>query len=422
MLHVKNKSWYAESVPFEQLAETYGTPLYVYSAGQITANYQAYDAALRQTGLRTHIHFAVKTNYNLAVLRHLKNLGAGADLVSGGEMKRALAAGISANNIIFSGVAKTDDELRMSLAEGICQINLESAEELERLIAIARGMNKKIDCAVRINPDVDAKTHAKVSTGKSDNKFGVDLNTAAQMFERAATAPEINLRCIASHIGSQLLDIAPYDDAFMVMAEFARELQAKGHAIDRMDIGGGVGVPYAPGDVATDLNMYAGFIKKYFGGFQGEIYTEPGRYLVANAGALLTRVIFIKRTAHKIFVVVDAAMNDLMRPALYDSYHPIFPAHENVGETMICDIVGGICETTDIFASNRTLPASLKAGDLMVIGVAGAYGATMAGTFNARDQIAEVFVSGNQHQLVRDRWTIEQQMALEHIPDFLQKA
>jgi len=287
---------------------------------------------------------------------------------------------------------------------------------LARLIAIARAMNKQIDCAVRINPDVDAKTHAKVSTGKSDNKFGVDLETAMRMFEMAAGADEVNLRGITSHIGSQLLDIAPFDDAFFVMAEFARELQAKGHMIDRMDVGGGIGVPYAPGDAPIDLQKFSALIKKHFGGFNGEIYTEPGRYLVANAGVLLTRVVFVKRTAHKTFVVLDAAMNDLMRPALYDSYHPIYPAGASDGETMVCDIVGGICETTDIFAANRVLPANLKSGDLMVIGVAGAYGAVMAGTFNARDQVAEVLVSGNNHYLVRERWTLQQQMALEHIP------
>lgn len=420
MFHLNNHHGYAENVPLQTLVETYGTPLYVYSAAQIEKNYKNLSSAMAATGLKTKIHFAVKANYNLAVLRHLCALGAGADVVSSGEMQRALTAGMASSNIIFSGVGKTDDELRAAIAADVCQINLESAEEMARLAALARTANKKINCTVRINPDVDANTHAKINTGKSEHKFGVDLQTAAEMFDAAGDVSEINLRGLSMHIGSQLLDVAPFDEAFSVMAKFARDRAQIGHTIDMLDIGGGLGVTYHAQDKPADLAKYAGHIKKHFSGFTGRIATEPGRFLVADAGALLTRVVFIKRTAHKIFVVLDAAMNDLMRPALYDAYHPIFPAAEPKSkDEMVCDIVGGICESTDKFASDRALPANLQPGDLMVIGMAGAYGATMSNTYNARDLVAEVMVRGTDHALVRERWSIAEQLKLEKIPDWL---
>ena len=419
MFHVVRNIWQAEDVPLETLAQHYGTPLYVYSVAQICQNYETLHAALTATGLRTHIHFAVKANYNLAVLRQIKSLGMGADVVSGGEMQRALVAGMTSDDIVFSGVGKTDEELRAALVAGIHQINLESAEELQRLMALAHAINVKIDCAVRINPDIDANTHAKINTGKSEHKFGVDMQTAAQMFDMARGHAHVNLRGLAMHIGSQLLDVSPFDDAFAVMAQFALEMRAKQHTLDRLDIGGGVGVPYEPQDPAADLQKFSALIKKHFAGFSGDIYTEPGRFLVANAGVLLSRVIFIKRTAHKTFVVIDAAMNDLMRPAMYDAYHPIFSAHVGAGQTMRADIVGGICETSDLFAARRELPANLQSGDLLVIGIAGAYGATMASTYNARDQVAEVMVNGLQHVQVRQRWGIAEQLKLENIPEWV---
>lgn len=419
MFHFRNGEYYAEDVAVSKLAQQYGTPLYIYSTAQITENYQALKSALTDSGLKTEIHFAVKANYNLAVLRHLQQLGAGADVVSGGEMRRALAAGIAPDHIIFSGVAKTDAELRAALTSGIRQINLESAEELERLIQIAGEMNAKVDGAVRINPDVDVDTHAKISTGRSEHKFGVDIETARQMFTRAKGSA-INLRGIAMHIGSQLLDMKPFDHAFAVMAKFAHELQQAGYAVDVCDIGGGVGVPYKAEDNAADLSQFAKLLKKHFEGFPGTIATEPGRLLVADAGVLLTQVEFIKRTAHKTFVVVDAAMNDLMRPAMYDAYHPIFAATESASaQTMTCDIVGGVCESSDVFAKDRQLPANLKAGDYVVIGIAGAYGATMSNTYNARDLVAEILVRGSDHAEIRQRWGIESQMQLESIPGWL---
>jgi len=419
MFHIKDKQYYAGEIALNDLAQNYGTPLYVYSALQITQNYQNFSGALKDSGFNPGIYFAVKSNYNLAVLRHLKNLGAGADIVSGGEMTRALAAGIPADQIIFSGVAKTDVELRAALAAGIRQINLESAEELESLQQIARAMNVTVNCAVRINPDVDAGTHAKITTGTAENKFGVDMQTARRMFDTAKNG-NMNLHGVAIHIGSQILDVTPFDAAFSAMAEFMRDLEQAGHKIAMCDIGGGIGVPYRATDKPADLNAFTHLLKKHFADFPGHIATAPGRLFVANAGVLITRVEFIKRTAHKTFVVVDAAMNDLMRPALYDAYHPIFPAqilHQS--DEMVCDIVGGICESTDVFAKDRTLPASLKAGDLLVIGMAGAYGATMAGTYNARDQIAEVMVNGANHALVRQRWEIAEQLKLETIPEWL---
>lgn len=421
MFRIHHQAWHAEDLALADLADQYGTPLYVYSAAQITENYHALHAALARTGLRTHIHYAVKANYNLAVLRHLKNLDAGADVVSGGEMQRAMAAGIAAGDIIFSGVGKTDAELQAAMSKNIHQINLESAEEMMRLSTLARQAGKTVDCAVRINPDVDAGTHAKINTGKSEHKFGVDLQTASAMFAAARAMPELNLRGLAMHIGSQLMDAQPFDDAFAVMAEFARELQQKNFTVDRIDIGGGLGVPYHANEKSADLDGFTATIKKHFTGFDGDLYTEPGRYLVANAGVLLTRIVFIKRTAHKTFVVLDAAMNDLMRPALYDAYHPIYPVVEENSPMMTCDIVGGICETSDIFAADRKLPETLKAGDLMVIGVAGAYGTSMASTYNARDLVPEVMVSGDQSALVRQRWSITEQLKLENIPEWMNR-
>lgn len=419
MFQYKNHVLHAEDVSVAELSANYGTPLYIYSAAVMTKNYQALAAALTATGLRTRIHFAVKANYNLAVLAHLRQLGAGADVVSGGEMQRALAAGIGADDIIFSGVAKTDAELRAALAANIHQINLESAEELERLDQIAGAMHIKIDCAVRINPDVDAGTHAKINTGKSEHKFGVDLETARRMFDRAKNS-NIKLRGIAMHIGSQLLDLQPFDDAFAVMANFMRELQQAGHEVDVCDIGGGIGTPYHETDQPADLGVFTQILKKHFSGFNGHLVMEPGRFLVADAGILLTQIEFIKRTAHKTFVVVDAAMNDLMRPAMYDAYHPIYAARSDYGtDHMTCDIVGGVCETSDIFAANRQLPAGLKSDDLAVIGVAGAYGATMSNTYNARDLVPEVLVTGAKHALVRKRWGIQEQMQLDQVPAWL---
>ncbi|HCM83140.1 MAG TPA: diaminopimelate decarboxylase [Alphaproteobacteria bacterium] len=418
MFHYSNHILHAEDVAVAELAAQYGTPLYIYSASQITQNYQKLSDALTATGLKTTMHFAVKANYNLAVLHHLKNLGAGADVVSGGEMQRALAAGMTADHIIFSGVAKTDAELRAALAAGICQINLESAEELKHLQQIAAAMNIQVDCAVRINPDVDANTHAKINTGKSEHKFGVDIETACQMFN-TAKGSAVNLRGIATHIGSQLLDLQPFDDAFAVMASFMRELQQAGHTVDVCDIGGGIGVPYQSHEKSIDLGLFTQLLKKHFAGFGGTLASEPGRFLVANAGVLLTRVEFIKRTAHKTFVIVDAAMNDLMRPAMYDAYHPIDPVQQTSAATMACDIVGGICETSDIFAAARQLPENLKSGDLLAIGMAGAYGSTMSNTYNARNLVAEVMVNGVHHGICRERWDIQAQMQLDKIPSWM---
>lgn len=418
MFHFQNQQAFCEDVALSDLAREYGTPVYIYSADQITQNYHALNTALQNTGLKTAMHFAVKANYNLAVLHHLKNLGAGADVVSGGEMQRALAAGIAPDHVIFSGVAKTDAELRAALVAGIHQINLESAEELERLNQIAAMMNVKVNCAVRINPDVETDTHDKISTGKSEHKFGVDIITARRMFDRAKDS-NVNLVGIAMHIGSQLLDLSPFDAAFAVMADFMCELKSAGHDVSVCDIGGGVGIPYQNHETPVSLAAFTQLIKKHFVGFEGTLAMEPGRYLVANAGVLLTQIEFIKRTEHKIFAVVDAAMNDLMRPALYDAYHPIDPIQQQTGTTMVCDIVGGVCETSDIFAAGRELPADIAAGDYLMIGMAGAYGATMSNTYNARDLVPEVMVSGKKHTQIRERWGIQAQMQLEKIPDWM---
>ncbi len=398
------------------LGKIYGTPLYIYDANAIRENYKILSEMFASTDLSVDIHFAVKANYNLSILHLLHQLGAGADVVSGGEMQRALTAGMPPDHIIFSGVAKTDSELRAALTAGIAQINLESAEELLRLQGIAQALGVTVQAAVRINPNVDANTHAKINTGKSEHKFGVDLQTARQMF-LAARGSAVQLQGLAMHIGSQILDVTPFDAAFAVMAEFARDLEQSGSMIKTCDIGGGIGVPYAPHEKAADLNAFATYLKKHFAGFHGRLATEPGRFLVANAGVLLTQVEFIKRTTHKTFVVVDAAMNDLMRPAMYDAYHPITPLHGTGETTMISDIVGGICETSDIFARDRQLPENLAAGDFLCIGMAGAYGESMSNTYNARDLCAAVMVDGAVHQLVRKRWDIQAQMALESLAE-----
>ena len=399
------------------LAQAYGTPTYVYDAAAITRNYHALTGALSLVGRPVAIHYAVKANYNLAVLHHLKILGAGADVVSGGEMQRALAAGMAPSDIVFSGVAKTDAELRAALAVGVGQINLESAEELDHLIHLCDALGQGVQCAVRINPDVETDTHAKISTGRADHKFGVDIVTARRMFERAR-GTRVQLVGLAMHIGSQLLSLAPYDQAFGVMARTAQDFAAAGHDIQVCDLGGGIGVPYRPHEEPLDLASFAALIQKHSAGFPGRLAMEPGRFLVANAGRLLVRVIFIKRTAHKNFVVVDGAMNDLMRPALYDAYHAITPAGTQSNQTMTADVVGGVCESSDVFLQGALLPANLQSGDLLWIENAGAYGATLSNTYNARDLAAEVWVDGISHQCIRRRWTAADHMALESIPDW----
>ncbi len=414
MFHYQGGDYCAENIKLRDLAEIYGTPLYVYSAARIRAQYQALRAALDETGLPIGICYAVKANSNLSILNLLGELGAGADIVSGGELVRALTAGIDAQRLVFSGVGKTDGELAAALQNDIYQINLESLEELEQLARLAAGRAAPVNCALRINPDVNAETHAKITTGTAENKFGVDLALARQIFAQAAQYPHINLCGVAMHIGSQIMNLAPYKEAFSVMHDFVLECHAAGYAISRIDIGGGLGIPYHD-ERPLSLTEFAQLIRFYFHDLGADIIIAPGRYLVGDAGVLLSRIIQIKHGSHRRFVVLDAGMNDLMRPALYDAYHPIVPVLQNtIDDTAYpYDIVGPICETSDTFALQRLLPPHLMPGDLMAIGRAGAYGAVMSGTYNSRALIAEVMVDGNTHKLIRRAWTLEEQLRLE---------
>ena len=393
------------------LAEREGTPLHVYCAPAIQARIRALRKAL--DGLDAGIRYAVKANGNAAILRLLAAEGAGADIVSGGELERALRAGIRASDIVFSGVGKTDAEIVAALDAGIARFNIESRAELDSIQRLAAGRGQVACGAVRINPDVDARTHAKISTGKAENKFGVSIEEARGWFESAAQRPNVRLDGLHMHIGSQLLDLAPVREALRCMADFWRELEAAGHAITSIDVGGGLGVRYRAGEVAPDAQEYVDAIRAALSGFGGRILLEPGRWLVAEAGILLTRVVLKKRGATRHFLVLDAAMNDLLRPSLYEAWHDIVPIGAAAArEHVICDVVGPVCETGDTFAVARSLPRC-EAGDLVAILATGAYGASMASTYNSRPLAAEVLVQDGRYALIRCRQDFEAMIAGE---------
>lgn len=393
------------------LAEREGTPLHVYSAPAIQAQIRALRTAL--DGLDAGIRYAVKANSNAAILRLLAAEGAGADIVSGGELERALRAGIRASDIVFSGVGKTDAEIVSALDAGIARFNIESRAELDSIqrLAAARG---QVACgAARINPDVDARTHAKISTGKAENKFGVSIDEARGWFESAAKWPNVRLDGLHMHIGSQLLDLTPVREALCCMADFCRELEAAGHAVTSIDVGGGLGVRYRAGEVAPDAQEYVDAIRAALSGFGGRILLEPGRWLVAEAGILLTRVVLEKRGATRRFLVLDAAMNDLLRPSLYEAWHDIVPIGAAAARGhVVCDVVGPVCESGDTFAVARSLPRC-EAGDLVAILATGAYGASMASTYNSRPLAAEVLVQDGRYALIRRRQDFEAMIAGE---------
>ena len=404
----------ADNVPLDVLANSYGTPLYVYSKQAIDLSFNTLKSALEnRLGRKAPlIAYAVKANSNLAVIKALAEQGAGADLVSGGELIRAIKAGMSPDKIVFSGVGKTGPELRLAVQHQIHQINVESAFELEHLIKITDDMRQPVNVVVRINPDVDAKTHAKITTGKKDNKFGVTMELAPSLFDRARQAEFVNCVGVAIHIGSQLTDIQPFRDAFKVTAEFVHSLRSKGHTVSRIDLGGGLGITYRD-EIPPDLDDYASAIAEHFSNDEAELVIAPGRFLVGNAGVLLSRVIGVKQTDEKEFLIIDAAMNDLARPSLYDAYHHILPVSQPRGDATInYDVVGPVCETGDTFALARSLPA-LKEGDLVTLMSAGAYGAVMSSTYNSRDWIAEALVDGAGHRLIRRRFTLDDQLKLE---------
>lgn len=408
---------HAEDVPLPAIAEAVGTPVYVYSRATLVRHARAFRDGLSALD-DPHIAFAVKSNPNIAVLKVLAQEGCGADVVSGGELTRALAAGIPAADVVFSGVGKTHAELVQGIEAGIGQFNLESEEEGYELSLIAQRHGVRVPCALRVNPDVDARTHEKISTGKRENKFGVPLDRAASIYATLAGEPGLEMRGVAVHIGSQLADLEPLETAFGKLGRLIAELRAAGQSVTHADLGGGLGVPYRKDEVFPSPAEYGAMVARVTAGWDCRLSFEPGRVIAGNAGVLLTRVIRSKRSGNgPPFVVVDAAMNDLARPAMYGAWHD-FDAVEPTGERMTAHIVGPICETGDTFAMDREIDA-IYAGDLAVFRTAGAYGATMASSYNSRGFVAEVLVDGDKWAVVAERVLPRDIMGAEKVPDWL---
>src|SRR5689334_9280567 len=410
---------HAEAVDLTRLAESVGTPFYCYSTATLTRHYRVFADAFAD--VPSLVCYAMKANSNQAVVATLARLGAGADVVSGGELKRALSAGVPAQKIMFSGIGKTADELAAAIDAGILCINVESEPELELLSTIAASKGRTACVSVRVNPDVDAKTHHKIATGKSENKFGIPLHRAREVYAHAAKLPGLKVAGVDMHIGSQITDLAPFDNAFALLSEFVRELRADGHAIEHIDLGGGLGIPYHNGDEPPHPEAYAAIVKRATKDLGCTLIFEPGRLLVGNAGILVTRVIYLKRGEAKTFVIVDAAMNDLIRPTLYDAHHEIMPVREPAAgaRRIVADVVGPVCESGDFLALNREL-AEPRPGDLFAVMSAGAYGAVQAGTYNSRPLVPEVLVREAEWALVRPRVTVEELIALDRLPPWLQ--
>ncbi|MGY4394928.1 diaminopimelate decarboxylase [Sphingomonas sp. UYAg733] len=413
-----NGALHAEGVALSTIAAAVGTPVYVYSTAAFQRHARAFREGLTGAGVtRIHLAYAIKANPNLAVLRVLANEGYGADVVSGGEMMRALAGGMPAKDIVFSGVGKTREEMTAALDAGIGQFNLELEEEGEVLAALAHARGLRAPATLRVNPDVDAGTHAKISTGRKENKFGVPIDQAVEMYGRLAELDGLSLHGIAIHIGSQLLDLAPLEAAYTRIGALIAELRKFGHFITRVDLGGGLGVVYKDGDVPPSAADYGAMVARVTKDWDVELMFEPGRLIVANAGVLLTKVIWVKPGAINPYVIVDAAMNDLARPALYDAWHD-FAAVRPDGKRMTANIAGPVCESGDTFAMGRDIDA-VHSGDLAVFRSAGAYGATMASTYNSRALVPEVLVDGDRFAVVADRIQPETILAAERLPDWL---
>ena len=416
--HYKDGVLCAEDVPLDLLAEAAGTPFYCYSSATLQRHYKVFADALPKGSL---IAFSVKANGNLAVLKTLAKLGAGADVVSGGELFKALAAGIPASKIVFSGVGKTRSEMRAALEAGIYQFNVESEPELAALNDVAAGLGLRAPTTLRINPDVDAKTHAKITTGTAETKFGIPFTRAREAYAHAAAHPHIEVVGIDVHIGSQITDLEPFEAAFKRVAELVKTLRADGHSITRLDLGGGLGVPYENSNMPPpDPDAYGKMVSRVTKDLGCSLSFEPGRLIAANAGVLVSRVIYVKQGEAKTFLIIDAGMNDLIRPALYEAHHEIAAVVEPaVGSPRPkYDVVGPVCETSDLFAADRPLP-ELKSGDLVAILSAGAYGAVMASDYNARPAAAEVLVAGEHWGIVRPRETYADLIAKDRIPDWM---
>ena len=401
------------------IAEAVGTPFYCYSSAAIAGSFEAFRNAF--AGQNALISYAMKANSNQAVLTTLAELGAGMDVVSEGELRRALAAGVPGERIIFSGVGKTLAEMNLGLDENIFCFNVESEPELQALSRVASGRGAVAPIAIRVNPDVDARTHAKIATGKSENKFGVPISRARDVYAYARTLPGLIVHGVDMHIGSQITDLQPFDDAFALLAEFVQALRADGHRIDHVDLGGGLGIAYRnDNNPPPSPEAYAKVVAKRTAGLGCQVILEPGRAIIGNAGALVASVIYLKKGENKHFVIVDAAMNDLVRPTLYDAHHEILPVKEPEpgAYPMRSDVVGPVCESGDYLALDRDLP-ELAAGDLIAVMSAGAYGAVQAGTYNTRLLVPEVLVKGADYAIVRPRGTYEELIGLDTLPPWL---
>ena len=410
---------HAEAVNLDTLAAAVETPFYCYSTATLTRHYQVFAGAFADVDAQ--VCYAMKANSNQAVVATLAKLGAGADVVSQGELMRARLAGVPADKIMFSGLGKTARELALAVDEGILCINVESEPELALLSSIAAGKGRTVNISVRVNPDVDAKTHRKIATGKAENKFGIPISRARAVYAKAAKLPGIKVAGVDMHIGSQITDLDPFDNAFTLLAEFVRTLRGDGHIISHVDLGGGLGIPYQDdNEPPPHPDEYAKMVKRATRDLDCRLIFEPGRLIVGNAGILVTRVLFVKRGEAKNFVVVDAAMNDLIRPTLYDAHHEIWPVAEasSSGRRLRADLVGPVCESGDFLALDRELVEPAP-GALLAVMSAGAYGAVQAGTYNTRPLVPEVLVNGAQWAVVRPRLEVDQLIALDRMPDWL---
>ena len=407
---------FAEEVDLTELADQVGTPFYVYSAATLRRHVRVLREAF--AGIPTLLAYAMKANSNQAVLKLLANEGAGADVVSGGELERALAAGIAPHKIVFSGVGKSAAEMARALEAGIFCFNVESEPELERLSAIAANMGRVAPVSVRVNPDVDARTHAKISTGKKGDKFGIPFAHALAVYARVGELPGVEAVGVDMHIGSQITDMTPFDNAFALLAELVRDLRSAGHHIRHVDAGGGLGIPYDPEEATPPgPEAYADVVKRHVAALGCELVVEPGRMIAGNAGILVTRVEYVK-TGEKNFVIVDAAMNDLIRPTLYEAHHEIQPVVRSNRPPISADIVGPVCESGDYLARARRIEGVAE-GDLLAVMTAGAYGAVMASTYNSRPLVPEVLVDGTRWHVVRPRPSVAELIALDRVPEWL---
>jgi diaminopimelate decarboxylase len=413
----RNGVLHAEAVSLADIAAKAGTPFYCYSSATLTRHYRVFADAFAD--VPSLVCYAVKANSNQAVIATLAKLGAGADVVSEGEMKRALAAGIPREKIMFSGIGKSDRELALAVDEKILCVNVESEPELDRLSAIASAKGRKVEISIRVNPDVDAKTHRKIATGKSENKFGIPISRARDVYAHAAKLPGLHVSGVDMHIGSQITDLQPFEDAFALLAEFVQTLRGDGHVIAHVDLGGGLGIPYRDGEVPPDPAAYAAIVKRATRSLNCKLIFEPGRLIVGNAGILVTRVLYVKHGEAKNFVIVDAAMNDLVRPTLYDAHHEIRPVQERAaGAQIVADVVGPVCESGDFLALARTMTEP-KPGDLLAIMSAGAYGAVQAGTYNTRPLVPELLVKDTEWSVIRPRLDADALIALDRLPSWL---